>query len=292
MSIETVAVTGGEGFIGSEIIEVLNERDYRTASLDVEPGGSDADGFRNADLTDAGETYGALAATDADAVVHMGTIIDPEHDPEHVVFESNAMSAYTVLEAAQSLDIEAACLASSIHAHGWGFQAAPPDIEYFPIDEGHPETPRDPYGLGKYVTEELCDGFARRRGPPHRLGTFRFPGVMTTDQLRRKFADRDRSMTALRDQYDRSRNPGLAYVHVRDAARLVADVVEADFEGHERFWTVASDTTAEAPTEEFLADFYPDIERRGELSGADALVSNAKAKELVGWEDERTWRDL
>jgi nucleoside-diphosphate-sugar epimerase len=292
MSIETVAVTGGEGFIGSEIVDVLNERGYRTASLDLGRGGSDADEFREVDLTDAGQTYGALAVTDADAVVHMGTIIHPVSHPEHVVFESNAMTGYHVLEAAQNLDVEAACLASSVHAHGWGYQAAEPDIEYVPIDEEHPVTPRDPYALGKHVTEELCDGFARRDGAPARLGTFRFPGVMTTDQLRRKFVEHDRSLEGLREYYDRSDNPGLTYVHVRDAARLVADVVEADYEGHERFWTVASDTTAEVATEEFLAEFYPEIEVRGDLSGHDALISNAKAKQLLGWEDERSWRDL
>ena len=36
MSIEQVAVTGGSGLIGSEIIDVLDERDYTATNLDRE----------------------------------------------------------------------------------------------------------------------------------------------------------------------------------------------------------------------------------------------------------------
>ena len=294
MSIETVAVTGGSGFIGSEIVDVLNERGYATVNLDRERGGGDAaaDQFLRTDLLDAGETYGSLAKSDADAVVHMGTIVHPRNDPGHVTFESNAMSAYHVLEVAESLGLESACLASSIHALGWGYQETPPEIDYLPIDEEHRVSPRDPYALGKHVTETLCDGFARKEGAPRTLSTLRFPAVCTTDQLRRRYAEADRSLDALRERYDPNGNPGFAYVHVRDAAELAVLTVEADYEGHETFWTVAPDTTADAPTEELIETFYPEMEVRQPLSGTDGFFDISKARETVGWEPSRSWRDL
>ncbi len=54
-------------------------------------------------MTDAGEAYGAFATADADAIVHLGMLSTPDHDPGHVVFESNAMSTYNVLQAAEAL---------------------------------------------------------------------------------------------------------------------------------------------------------------------------------------------
>lgn len=292
MTIETVAVTGGSGFIGGEIVEVLNDRGYETVNIDRESGDGSPDQFVCADVTDAGEAYGAIARVDADAVIHMATITNPRHDPGHVTFESNAMSGYTVLEVAEELGLEAATLASSVHAYGWAYQDDPIEIDYLPLDEEHRVSPRDPYALGKHVTEELCDGFARKGGPPHTLATLRFPWVASDEQLRDRFADADRSLPALRERYDPDENPLFAYVHVRDAAELAVLTIEADYEGHERFCAVAPDSTADAPTEEVLETFYPDTEVRQPLTGTDGLFDVSKARDLVGWDPGRSWRDL
>ena len=166
MSIERVAVTGGNGKIGTAIIEAFAEGGYHT--IDVARGKRReevSDEYRTTDLLDAGEVYGAFAASDPDAVVHMGTIPSPTSYAGHTTFESNAMSAYNVLEAATALDTEAIVLPSSINVMGADFQEAKTDVRYLPVDEDHPLTPRDPYALGKYTTEGLGEGFARRRPP-------------------------------------------------------------------------------------------------------------------------------
>jgi nucleoside-diphosphate-sugar epimerase len=293
VSVETVAVTGGSGTIGSEIVDVLGEAGYRSVNLDRrrrEDGAADA--FVRVDLLDAGEVYGALARWDADAVIHMGTIPNPRGDPAHVTYESNVMSSYVVLEAAAHLGLEAVCLASSVNAHGWSFQEAPPEIDYLPIDEAHRVSPRDPYGLGKYVVEVTADGFGRRPGPPARIATLRFSSAHDDEHLRR-LADRDLTLADLRERYDPGDNPGFRYLHVRDAATLAVRAIEpgADYAGHETFWAVAPDSTVTVPTEELLAAFYPDTEVRKPLTGTDGLFDVSKARELTDWEPRHTWRD-
>jgi len=163
-------------------------------------------------------------------------------------------------------------------------------VEYLPIDEDHPVSPRDPYALGKHVIEEIADGFGRR-GAPGRIATLRFPGVRDDERLQ-DLAERDRSLEDLRERYEPGDNPGFSYVHVGDAASLAVDVLEADYGGHERFWAVAPDSTESVPTERLLEAFYPDTEVREPRSGTDGLFDVSKARELVGWEPEHSWRDL
>jgi len=291
MATETVAVTGGSGLIGSETVSLLDERGYHPVNLDQRPPEGEAPGdFVEVDLVDAGETYGALARWEADAVIHLGTITGPRRDPGYVTFESNAMSPYIVLEAAAGLGIEAVSLASSINAMGWSFHPDCPEIEYLPIDETHPTTPRDPYALGKRVTEIIAAGVGRDRGTPERIATLRYPGVYD-DQRLADLADREQTLADLEAEYSPGDNPGFSYIHVRDAASIAVRGIEADYTGHETFWAVAPDSSVGVPTERLLEAFYPDTEVRGDLSGTDGLFDVSKAHDVLGWEAEHSWRD-
>jgi len=288
MSIDRVAVTGGNGKIGEAILREFADAGYET--VDIARGKRReevADGYRTTDLLDAGETYGSLAASDADAVVHMGTIPWPRTHPEHVTFESNAMSTYHVLEAATELGLEAVVLPSSINVMGADYQEAPTDVRYLPVDEDHPLTPRDPYALGKRTTEVLGDGFGRRSGTPQ-VASLRYPWVPSGEQIREQFAGTDRSLDAVRGT---GRATLFSYLHVADAATIARRAVEADFDGHEPFWAVAADTNVDAPSERVAAECYPDAEVRGSLDGHASLISTEKAREVLGWAPEHSWRD-
>ena len=46
----------------------------------------------------------------------------------------------------------------------------------------------------------------------------------------------------------------------------------------------------ETPTLELAAKHYPDVEIRGDLSSFTSFFNCAKAKELLGWEHEHSWR--
>jgi nucleoside-diphosphate-sugar epimerase len=294
MSRPTVLTTGGTGRIGPRVVRALQDRGYEVVNVSRSGSGDVADVTITADVTDAGETYGALATADADAVVHLGMRSSPVGAPGYVTFESNALSSYHVLEAAGALGIETVCLASSLSALGAGFEPDPVDVEYLPVDEQHPLSPSTPYGLGKQALEVTADGFARRADGPGTIASLRFAWVTDEATLREAVLEPDRSLAGVREagSLHEERNTLFSYVHVDDAAEFVCRAVEADFEGHERFFVSGPDTTLETPTEAVIADLFPDVERRTAFEGHESLLDTAKADRLLGWSPSRSWRAL
>jgi nucleoside-diphosphate-sugar epimerase len=271
MAIETVAVTGGSGTIGTAVLREFDGR--HTVNLDRDTGDSTADDSIEIDLLDPGDVYNAIDRADADAVVHLGTYAGAGGIPEHDVYASQSATTYNVLEAAHGLDLEAACLASSIHALGSITPEAPLDVRYLPVDEDHPQTPQDPYAVGKQTIEIIADSFGRRPGSPT-LSSLRIPTVLE---------DEDRFPE------ETGRDVLFGYCHIEDIARLFRAAVDGDHGGHERFWVSAADTRSARPSAELAREHYPGAEDRG-LDGHEALISTAKARELLDWEPAFSWR--
>jgi nucleoside-diphosphate-sugar epimerase len=288
---ETVLLTGATGRIGPAVLDGLNRAGYRTVGASRSlPDRRVADRYLRADCTDAGETYGLLAAVEPDAVVHFGTLSTPESTPGYVTYASNVLTTYHVLEAAAALGVDRVVLASSLSAMGAGFEPDPVRVDYLPVDEAHPLTPSNPYGLGKQVAEVTAEGVARRAGAPT-VASLRFPWVTTDADVEATFVDPDRTLAGIRESgfFHKARNTLFAYLHVDDAAAAVLRAVGAEFAGHEAFSLAAPDTTTETPTAEVVGEVYPDAELRGTMDGHGSLVSTAKAREVLGWEPERSW---
>jgi len=294
MSIDTVAVTGGNGIVGEALLDHFGEHGYDTVNVARGKRREEvSDEYRTTDLLDAGEVYGALAASDADAVVHMGTIRWPVEHPWHVTYESQVVSTYHVLEAATHLGIDDVVIPSSINVLGAVYQDAPAEIDYLPVDEAHPLTPRDPYALGKHSVEVTADGFGRLDDGPDSIASLRYPWVASEAEIREEFVEPDRSLDGLREAWHHTtRDVLFSYVHAADAASVARRAVEADFSGHERFWAVAADTTAEVDNDRLVAEYYPDAEVRADLDPHETLISIDKAREVLDWEPTRSWRDL
>ncbi|WP_136602868.1 NAD-dependent epimerase/dehydratase family protein [Salinigranum halophilum] len=294
MTLDTIAVTGGNGKIGSAILEHLGKHGYETVNVSRGKRREEvSDTYVTTDLLDAGETYGALAKTGVDAVIHMGTIPNPYRNPDFRVYQSNVMSAAHVLEAADALGLESVCLASSINAMGSEHQERQADVRYVPLDESHPRTPGDPYGIAKHAMEVTADGFGRRPATDLTISSLRYPWVTNDEEMHEYFVEPDRSLDALHDVHPATgREVLFSYLTIADAASIARKAVEADYDGHEVFWAVAGDTTADATTAEVVETFYPEADVRDPLAGHEAIVDLSKAKELLGWEPKHSWRDL
>jgi len=295
MSTDTVVVTGGSGTIGRAALEALNEHGYQTVNCNRgEPEGGPEDSYRRADLTDFEDVSTALSAADPDAIVHLGMLPTPDHEPEHVVFESNAMSSYHVLEAAQESNIETVVLASSLSAMGAGFESDPIEPPYLPIDESIPLEPSNPYGMGKQALERVADGFGRRGTSPKTIVSLRFPWVTDETVQRERFLEADRRLEGIKADggLHAAHNTLFSYLDIDDAARAIRLAVETDFTGHEPVFLSAPDTTCETPTAEVVDKRYPDADRRAEFGGHESLIETETAAELLGWEPRHSWRDL
>lgn len=291
--IDTVVVTGGNGKLGKATLEHLDGAGYRTVNLARGKQREDvADAYRTTDLTEAGEVYGSIARSDADAIVHLGTIPHPANHPGYVTYRNNVDSTYHVLEAATELGLERVCIASSINAIGAYWQDAPIEVDYLPVDEGHPARPRDPYGLAKHAMEVTADGIGRLDDGPG-IVSLRFPWIATDDELRDAFVEPDRTRERVDPGSGGGRDDLFSYIHIADAARAVRRSIEAKTTGHEVCWTTATDTTMDSSTADLLAAYdhsSPGI--RGTFDGHQALVDCSKADRLLDWTPDRSWRDL
>lgn len=296
--INTVAVTGGNGRIGGAIIEEFNDHGYRTANLNrgkarqrVVEDQDGADEYIQTQMLDPGNVYGALSRSDADAVVHMASIPNPLTNVGYETYESNVMGTYHILEAASDLGLEAAVVPSSVNVVGGPFQDPPMGVSYLPVDEQHPITPRDPYATSKHAIEVTAESFGRRAGPLDRIASLRYPWVATSAELRSTFVEGDRSLTAVRSESASfARDQLFSYLHVDDAARVARAAIEEEYTGHERFWAVAADTTADVPTSELVRECYPDVPVELNFDGYESLVSTAKARRMLGWQPTYSWR--
>ena len=115
---------------------------------------------------------------------------------------------WNILEAAARLKIPRVVVASSLQVNHTVTPRTPIKYEYFPVDEDHPVSPQDDYGLSKYVGEICADTFATHWGLT--VASIRFPLIANADNFAKMpLDDMDVPFGAL-----------FAYVALRDAARM------------------------------------------------------------------------
>ncbi|MBA2597973.1 MAG: NAD(P)-dependent oxidoreductase [Chloroflexia bacterium] len=273
-----VVVTGGSGLAGRAVVAHLVQRGMDVTNVDL----VSSDGptpFRRVDLGDLGQVYGCLRG--ADAVVHFGAIPRPTFDVPEVVFRTNVMGTFNVLEAASALGITRVVSASSVSVLGYPFHERPFAPDYVPIDEAHRLQPQDAYALSKLTGEELAAGFARRG----RLSvvSLRFSWIHTPEtfaaQVRPLWSDAAAGVSNL-----------WSYVDARDVAEAVRLALTAEIDGHEACFMAAPDSFMPVPSRELVAEFYPTTVVKEGFGDHDSLLSSAKAERLLGFLAKHTWR--
>jgi len=279
-----VVVTGSSGKIGREAVKALAAAGHRVVGLDTKPG---ADQFRTlaVDCSDFGQVFGALSGVDnfsrtPDAVVHLAAIPGPGQAPDHVTFDVNTMSTYSVLSSCARLGIQRVVWSSSetLFKMPWGDENPP---TFLPVDETSPEGPQFHYALAKQVGERLADAFVEwQQGMS--IASLRFGNV---------FSLGDRATLAGIQENPAGRRANLfGYVDAADAGEACRLAVEAGFVGHHRLLIAAADTIVDIPTRELCARYFPGVPVREPLDGYASLYSTARARELIGYEPRVSWR--
>src|SRR5438132_8095182 len=174
-----IGVTGGSGKAGRACIQDLLAHQYEVASVDLARPSDPNLPFSRADLTDFGQTVGALSGIDervrnVTAVVHLAAIPAPGLATNAVTFATNTISTYNVFEAARQLGIKNVVWASSETVLGLPFDTPPP---YVPVDQDYRGRPETTYSLGKAVEEEMAWHFCRWNPEASIIG-LRFSNVM------------------------------------------------------------------------------------------------------------------
>ena len=283
-----VLVTGGSGKMGRVIVKELLDNRYEVVSADryappSTPGGYE---FLKADVTLPEDAERVMEG--CDKVIHMAAIPNPLVETEHEVLRVNTMSNWAVLEAAEKYSIRNIVMASSINAIGAAFSKNRVARPYFPLDEEQGTLCQDSYALSKWVGEIMADTFIRRNPGQMQIASMRFHWLATrAEQRERKNAERpSKSDPLLRNGMD-----FWGWADIEEAAVACRLALEVEWEGHEAFFINGADTFLELPTEEAIAQAYPEAELRSPLPGFTSAISTAKAERILGWKPERTWRD-
>lgn len=277
-----VAVTGGNGKLGSATVAALGEAGHDVANLDI--AGPDRWSFTRVDLTDYGQVVDALAGVDGkhdglDAVVHLAAVPASGLWADSATFHNNMNATFNVFQAARRLGIGRIVYASSETLLGIPFDTPPP---YLPLDEEFESRPESMYSVVKHLEEELAKKLVRW-DPDLSITALRFSNVMAVE---------DYAQFPSFDADARLRSWNLwGYIDARDGAEAIRLALEAGRPGFDMFNIFAADTVMSRPNDELVAEVFPGVELRRNLGSNDSLAPTDKARRILGFEAKHSWRD-
>ncbi|MGX9899867.1 NAD-dependent epimerase/dehydratase family protein [Arthrobacter sp. SA17] len=276
-----IAVTGGSGRLGRSVVRRLNEDGHDVTNLDRM--GPKSHGFTQIDLRNYGHVLDALLGLDdrhggVEAVVHLAAIPAPGLAPDAAIFENNMLSTYNVFQATRRAGIRKLVYASSETLLGLPFDMDPP---YIPVDEEYPARPESTYSLVKHLEEQMAIQLTCWDAELS-IVALRFSNVMDPEDYEAFPAfDADASL----------RKWNLwGYIDGRDGAQAVARALEYQPPGFEAFIIANADTVMQRSSASLAAEVFPAVPVTKELGEHETMLSIDKAKRLLGFAPEHSWR--
>ena len=279
-----VAVTGSTGKLGRTVVAHLADRGYDVLALDRDRPETQVTPFVAVDLTDYGQVFEAFSGgvdehpAAVEAVVHLAAIPAPGLTTNAATFANNAVATYNVFAAARALQIRTVVWASSETVLGLPFDTPPP---YAPVDEEYDPRPESTYSLNKALEEEMAKHFCRW-DPDLTMVGLRFSNVMDPEDYA-AFPSFDEDPTLRRWNL-------WGYIDARDGAQAVRLGLERNAPGVEVFIIANADTVMSRSSSDLMAEVFPDVEVRKALDEHETLLSIDKARRLLGYEPEHSWR--
>ncbi|MCG5436388.1 NAD-dependent epimerase/dehydratase family protein [Micromonospora foliorum] len=283
-----VVVTGATGKLGRAVVAHLRAVGVDVLAVDRAGGRDprDVNGeFLLADLTDYGQVVEAFTggadehASGVDAVVHLAAVPAPGLMSNATTFANNSAATYNVFAAARAAGIKRVVWASSETVLGLPFDTPPP---YAPVDEEYAPRPESTYSLNKALEEEMARHFCRW-DPELVMVGLRFSNVMDVE---------DYAPFPSFDDDPRLRRWNLwGYIDARDGAQAVERALAHDQPGADVFIIANADTVMTRSSASLMAEVYPGVEIRKELGEHETLLSIDKARRVLGYEPQHSWRD-
>lgn len=294
MTKKRIFFTGGSGKAGKHVIPYLLDQGYRVMNVDLAP--LDHPGVDNliADITDSGQIFNAMSSYAGfdelesgngvpkfDAVVHFAAVPRILLKPDNETFRINTMGTYNVIEAAVKLGIKKIIIASSETTYGICFSDGKTNPNALPLEEDYDVDPMDSYGLSKVVNEKTARSFQRRSGfdiyalrignviEPHEYAEL-FPHYFKNPQVRRRNA--------------------FCYIDARDLGQIVDLCLKKDDLGYQIFNAGNDQNGATIPSKELAKEFFPNVPIIRELGEHEALFSNRKIREVLGFREQHNWQ--
>lgn len=287
-------VTGGAGFIGSNLSKSLLEQGHTVHIIDNLSGGTkenlpEGASFYEVDITNKEDIDKTFTSIDTvDGVFHLAALPRVEFSIQnpHETHDANVNGLLNVLIAAKNKGRAKLVFSASSAAYG--------EPEVMPTHEALPTDPKSPYALHKLVGEQICRMFGNvYELPTVSLRYFNVYGpncdpngpyalvIGKFIQMRLK----DEPMTITGDG-TQTRDA----VHVSDVVRANILAMEANDLEHGEIINIGS---GENRSINELADMIggPIEYVEARLEPHDTLADIAKAKKLLGWEPKKSFKD-
>ena len=294
MTSKRIFFTGGSGKAGKHVIPYLLDQGHQVMNVDLVP--LDHPGIDNlvADITDSGQMFNAMSSYTGldelepgngvpkfDAIVHFAAVPRILINPDNETFRVNTMGTYNVIEAAVKLGIRKIIIASSETTYGICFSDGKTNPKALPLEEDYDVDPMDSYGLSKVVNEKTARSFQRRSGfdiyalrignviEPHEYAEL-FPYYFKNPEVRRRNA--------------------FCYIDARDLGQIVDLCLKKDNLGYQVFNAGNDHNGAIIPSKDLAEKFFPNVPIIRELGQHEALFSNRKIREVLGFSEQHNWR--
>lgn len=265
-----ILLTGSSGRIGVAARRALEEAGLQVRPFDLDEG---------CDVRDAASLQ--RAASGAQVIVHAAGLADDRGGAPADIMAINLLGTWNVLLAAEHHGIARVVFFSSGKA--LGMLERNPD--YLPMDDAHRGLPTRPYGLSKWLAEEMCAAFTARTG----IDTLCLRPVAVFDE-----AGYARAMSTP----PQARSPGGIWhlgVHIdlRDVAAATLAALKTPFRGHARLLLCGEDIADTRPTLERVAERLPGIPWRGGVEFNQdpyrSLIDTREAERLLGFRARHRW---
>ncbi|HEY5230105.1 MAG TPA: NAD(P)-dependent oxidoreductase [Galbitalea sp.] len=276
-----IVVTGSNGKLGRAVVSGLTDAGHDVFGLDAF--GARTDNFTRIDLTNYGSVVDAFGSIDnrydgVDAVVHLAAIPAGGLEADSATFFNNMNATFNVFQAARRNGIKRVVYASSETLLGIPFDLDPP---YVPLDEDYPSRPESMYSVVKHLEEELATKLCRW-DPELSITGLRFSNVLDeTDYENQAKWEADPTL----------RRWNLwGYIDKRDGALAVLRALENGKPGFDTFIIANADTVVDRPSADLVAEYFPKVELKRPLEGNETLLSIDKARRILKYEPQHSWR--
>ncbi len=154
---KTILVVGGAGYIGAHMVKMLLASGYRVVTLDNLSGGyRDAvlgGDFVFGDIADRQSLERLFAGYRFDGVMHFASFIQVGESVQNPgkYYQNNVAATLNLLDAMVAHGVKRFIFSSSAAIFG--------EPHYTPLDEQHPKQPINPYGLTKWMIEQILGDY-------------------------------------------------------------------------------------------------------------------------------------
>jgi len=303
--VKRTLLTGGHGFVGSNLARALLERGDAVTVLD--PGEPAVSGLQlqgiapevelvAADIRDAGAVAATIEPGQFDAVFHLGaqTLVGPAMADPTATFEINVAGTWTLLEACRRAEVPAVVVASSDKAYG--------PSEQLPYREEMRLAPASPYEASKAAADAIALSYHPAFGLP--VAVTRFANVYGGGDVNFSRLVPEAIAAVLdgrRPQIRSDGSPERDFLHVEDAVAAylaVEGAVGADGPGPGEAFNAGGErpySVAEVLGEiaAISGGLEPEFRGAGNPAGEidRQFVDSSKLRELTGWAPRIGLRD-